>query len=261
MTSMRLKDKAIIVTGSTTGIGEAMARRYVAEGARVLVHGRDRERGEKLLRELGAQKAALHVDSLDDPDAAPRTVDAALRAFGKIDGIVNNAAWIVRSNIDSTDAELFDRCMAINVRAPLLLVRAALPHLKASQGAVLNIGSINGLCGEANQLAYSISKGALITMSRNLADALGRDRVRVNHFNVGWVLSPNEYKLKVSEGLPRDWHEHPPAAFAPSGKLMTPELIAGASVFWIGDESRPISGSVLEVEQYPVVGRNPLKEG
>ncbi|HZN68254.1 MAG TPA: SDR family oxidoreductase [Tepidisphaeraceae bacterium] len=258
---MRLKDKAVIVTGSTTGIGEAMARRFVAEGARVLVHGRDRERGEKLVRELGAGKAALHVDALDDPEAASRTVDSAVRAFGKIDGIVNNAAWIIRSNLETTDAALFDRCMAINVRAPLLLIKAALPHLKRSQGAVLNIGSINGLCGEANQLAYSISKGALITMSRNLADALGRDRVRVNHFNVGWVLSPNEYKLKVSEGLPPDWHEHPPAAFAPSGKLMTPELIAAASVFWIGDESRPISGSVLEVEQYPVVGRNPLKEG
>jgi NAD(P)-dependent dehydrogenase (short-subunit alcohol dehydrogenase family) len=257
----RLKDKVIIVTGSTTGIGEAMARRFIAEGARVLVHGRDRERGQKLVDELGRGKAALHVDQLDDPDAGPRTVAAAVKAFGKVDGIVNNAAWIVRSNLETTDAALFDKCMAINVRAPMLLIKAAMPHLKASQGAVLNIGSINGFCGEANQLAYSISKGALITMSRNLADAFGRDRVRVNHFNVGWVLSPNEYKLKMSEGLPPDWPDHPPAAFAPSGKLMTPELIATAAVFWIGDESRPVSGSVLEVEQYPVIGRNPLKEG
>jgi NAD(P)-dependent dehydrogenase (short-subunit alcohol dehydrogenase family) len=257
---MRLKDKAIIVTGSTTGIGEAMARRFVAEGAKVLVHGRDRERGQKLVDALGRGKAALHVDELDEPEAAPRTVAAALKAFGKLDGVVNNAAWIIRSNIDTTDSELFDKCMAINVRAPLLLIKAALPHLKRSQGSVLNIGSINGLCGEANQLAYSISKGALITMSRNLADALGRDKVRVNHFNVGWVLSPNEYKLKISEGLPPDWPDHPPAAFAPSGKLMTPDLIAAAAVFWMGDESRPISGTVLEVEQYPVIGRNPLKE-
>jgi NAD(P)-dependent dehydrogenase (short-subunit alcohol dehydrogenase family) len=257
----RLKDKAIIVTGSTTGIGEAMARRFVAEGARVLVHGRDRERGQKLVDELGRGKAALHVDQLDDPEAAPRTVAAAVKAFGKIDSIVNNAAWIVRSNLDTTDAALFDKCIAINVRAPMLLIKAAMPHLKRSQGAVLNIGSINGLCGEANQLAYSISKGALITMSRNLADAFGRDKVRFNHFNVGWVLSPNEYKLKMSEGLAPDWPDHPPAAFAPSGKLMSPELIATAAVFWIGDESRPISGSVLEVDQYPVIGRNPLKEG
>jgi NAD(P)-dependent dehydrogenase (short-subunit alcohol dehydrogenase family) len=258
---MRLQGKSIIVTGSTTGIGEAMARRFVAEGANVLVHGRDRERGENLATELGRSRVALHVDDIGEPAAPQRLVDAAVKAFGKVDAVVNNAAWIVRSDINSTDADLFDKCMAVNVRAPLLLIKAALPHLKQSRGAVLNIGSINGFCGEANQLAYSISKGALITLSRNLADSLGRDKVRVNHFNVGWVLSPNEYKLKVSEGLPPDWHEHPPAAFAPSGKLMTPELIAGAAVFWIGDESRPISGSVLEVEQYPVIGRNPLKEG
>lgn len=255
---MRLAGKSIIVTGSTTGIGEAMARRFVAEGARVLIHGLEADLGRTVVRDLGAS-AALHIDDLAEPAAPGRLVAAALSAFGAIDAIVNNAAWIVRSNIETTDAALFDRAMAVNVRAPLLLIRAALPHLRASRGCVLNIGSINGYCGEANQLAYSISKGALMTLTRNLADALGREQVRVNQFNLGWVLSPNEYKLKVSEGLPADWPEHPPAAFAPSGRIMTPELIAGAAVYWVGDESRPVSGTVLELEQYPVIGRNPVK--
>ena len=256
---MRLRDKVIIVTGSTTGIGEAMARRFVAEGARVLVHGLERNLGEAVVREL-APHAHLHVDDLADPQSPDRICEAAVREFGRIDAIVNNAAWIVRSNLATTDAELFDRAMAVNVRAPLLLVRAAIEHLKRSQGCVLNIGSINGYCGESNQLAYSVSKGALMTLSRNLADALGRDRVRVNHINLGWVLSPNEYKLKMKEGLPPDWPDHPPAAFAPSGRIMSPDQIATAAVYWVGDESRPISGSVLELEQYPVIGRNPLKE-
>lgn len=255
---MRLRDKVILITGSTTGIGEATARRFVAEGARVLVHGLERDLGQAVVKDLGAF-TALHVDDLSDPDAPARLVNAAVGAFGRLDGIVNNAAWIVRSNLQTTDAALFDRCMAINVRAPLLLVRAAFPHLKQSQGAVLNIGSINGYCGEANQLAYSISKGALITLTRNLADAFGRDKVRVNQFNLGWVLSPNEYKLKVSEGLPPDWHEHPPAAFAPSGRIMMPETIATAAVYWLSDESRPVSGSIVDIEQYPMIGRNPIK--
>ena len=257
---MRLKEKSIIITGSTTGIGEAMARRFVAEGARVLVHGLERELGEAVMRDLGPAHAALHVDDLADPATPQRIVDAAVSAFGGIDAIVNNAAWIVRSNIETTDAALFDRCTAVNVRAPLLLIGAALSYLRQSHGCVLNIGSINGYCGESNQLAYSISKGALMTLSRNLADALGKDRVRVNHLNLGWVLSPNEYNLKVSEGLPADWPEHPPAAFAPSGRILTPEQIATAAVYWVSDESRPISGSVCELEQYPVIGRNPLKE-
>ena len=238
-----------------------MARRFVAEGARVLVTGLERDLGEKVVRDLGPQKAALHVGDLVDPDLPRQLVEAAVRAFGRLDAVVNNAAWIVRSNIETTDAALFDRCMAVNVRAPLLLFKAALARLKQSQGCVLNIGSINGYCGEANQLAYSVSKGALMTLTRNLADAYGREKVRVNQLNLGWVLSPNEYKLKVSEGLPPDWPEHPPAAFAPSGRIMSPETIATAAVYWVGDESRPVSGSVCEIEQYPVIGRNPLKEG
>jgi NAD(P)-dependent dehydrogenase (short-subunit alcohol dehydrogenase family) len=237
-----------------------MARRFVAEGAKVLVHGLERDLGEKVVADLGIENAALHVDDLSDPAAAARVVQAALWAFGKLDSIVNNAAWIVRSNLDTTNPTLFDRCMAVNVRAPLLLIQAALAHLRQSQGCVLNIGSINGYCGEANLLAYSISKGGLMTLSRNLADSLGRQRVRVNHFNLGWVLSPNEYKLKVAEGLPPDWPDHPPAAFAPSGRILTPEQVATAAVYWVGDESRPVSGTVLELEQYPVIGRNPLKE-
>jgi NAD(P)-dependent dehydrogenase (short-subunit alcohol dehydrogenase family) len=258
-TRMRLKDKVIIVTGSTTGIGEAMARRFVAEGARVLVHGLERELGEAVVGDLGAA-AALHIDDLADPTAARRIVDAAIQAFGRIDTLVNNAAWIIRSNIHTTDVALFDRCIAINTRAPLLLVKAALPHLKQSQGCVVNIGSVNGYCGEPTQLAYSVSKGALMTLSRNLADALGRERIRVNHLNLGWVLSPNEYKLKISEGLPPDWPDHPPPGNAPSGRLIMPEQIAAAAVYWAGDESRPISGTVLELEQFPFVGRNPLKK-
>lgn len=257
---MRLQDKAIIVTGSTTGIGEAIARRCVAEGAKVLVHGRNRARGQQLVHSLGSA-AALHIDDLADAEAPGRLIDAALNAFGRIDGLVNNAAFIVRSTLDTTDAALFDQVMAINVRAPLLMIRAAVTYLKATQGSVINIGSINAYTGEARQLAYSMSKGALMTMSRNLANVLAVDHVRVNHFNVGWVITPNEYKLKMSEGLPEGWSDNPDVEDVPTGKMTQPEQIAAHAVFWLSDESRPISGSVIDLEQYPIIGRIPLKEG
>jgi NAD(P)-dependent dehydrogenase (short-subunit alcohol dehydrogenase family) len=255
---MRLQDKVSLVTGSTTGIGEAIARRAVEEGARVLVHGRDEARGRKLVEQL-AGRAELHVDNIADPAAPARLAAAAINAFGKLDAVVNNAASVERSNLANTDAALFDKIIAINLRAPMLLIQAALPHLKATKGCVLNIGSINGYCGEANLLAYSMSKGGLMTMSRNLADALGPEGVRVNHFNVGWVLTPNEYQVKIADGLPPDWPERVESAVAPSGRLIKPEEIAAASVYWLGDESRPISGTVLELSQYPVIGRNPPK--
>jgi NAD(P)-dependent dehydrogenase (short-subunit alcohol dehydrogenase family) len=257
---MRLKGKVIIVTGSTTGIGEAIARRCVAEGASVLVHGRNRARGEGLVAQLG-DRALLRIDDLADPTTPQRLVEATLGAFGRLDGIVNNAAFIVRSNLYTTDAELFDKAMAINVRAPFLMIKAGIEQLKRSQGSVVNIGSVNAYTGEPNQLAYSVSKGALVTLSRNLANVLAYDRVRVTQFNVGWVITPNEYELKLTEGLPEGWADNPAPEHVPTGKMNQPEEIAAHAIFWLSDESRPISGSVIDLEQFPVIGRNPLKEG
>ncbi len=257
---MRLENKVVLVTGSTTGIGEAIARRVVAEGGRVVIHGRNAERGEALVREF-SERAALAIADLADPAAPAKLVDAALRAFGALDAVVNNAASVARSDLQSTDAAFFDKMMAINVRAPLLLVKAAYPHLKRSRGCVLNIGSINAYSGESNLLAYSVSKGALMTLSRNLADALCYDGIRVTHFNVGWVLTRNEYEQKRADGLPADWPQQIEPQFAPSGRILLPEEIAAAAVYWLSDESRPISGSVIELEQYPIVGRNPTKKG
>ena len=125
---------------------------------------------------------------------------------------------------------------------------------------MLNIGSINGYCGEHNQFAYSISKGGLMTLTRNLADAHGAEGIRVNQFNVGWTLTPNEFALKMKEGLPEDWPASVPRTFAPSGRLLSPEDIAWAAVYFLSDEAALINGAVLDVEQYPVIGRNPVKE-
>jgi NAD(P)-dependent dehydrogenase (short-subunit alcohol dehydrogenase family) len=255
---MRLKDKVIIVTGGTSGIGKAIAERAVAEGARVLVHGIERADGEAIVKKLGAN-AALHLDDLLDVASPARIVAAALEAFGRIDAVVNNAAIVARSNLGSTTAEFFDRMMAVNLRAPLLLIQAAFPQLKANEGCVLNIGSINAHSGQQNLLDYSLSKGALQTMSRNLANAHATDRVRVNHLNVGWVLTDREYAHQIEHGMAKDWPLTVPPQFAPSGRLMMPEEIAAAAVYWLGDESRPISGSVVDLEQFSVIGRNPNK--
>lgn len=255
---MQLADKVILVTGSTTGIGEAIARRVVQEGAKVMLHGRDVERGEAIAAELGS-RARFAQGDLADAAVPSQLIEGTVAAFGKLDAVVNNAAWVVRSDIETTDAKLFDKVMSINVRAPFLLIKAALPHLKESRGCALNIGSMNAYTGESNLFAYSVSKGALLTLSRNLADALCYDGVRVNHFNVGWVLTPNEYQYKLDDGLAANWPDTVPVKFAPSGRLMKPEEIAAAAVYWLSDESRPISGSVVDLEQYPFVGRNPTK--
>jgi len=255
---MRLENKVIVVTGGTSGIGRAIVERCVNEGARVLVHGLDREAGEALVRTLG-DRAVLFLADLADADSPRQIVAAALAAFGRIDGVVNNAAMVVRSTLATTDAAFFDGVMAVNVRAPLLLIQAAWASLKEHRGSVLNIGSVNAYSGEPTLLDYSVSKGALMTLSRNLANAGGLEGVRVNHLNVGWVLTQREYAHQIELGQTTDWPEHVPSSYAPSGRLIRPEEIAAAAVYWLGDESRPISGSVVELEQYPIIGRNPVK--
>lgn len=257
---MRLQDKVVIVTGSTQGVGEGIARRFVAEGASVLLHGLERDLGERVLADLGPSRTALHVNDLTKPESAPELIDACLARFGRLDALVNNAARPARATLEQTDATTFDAIIHLNLRAPLLLTRAALPHLKRTRGAILNIGSVNAYCGAANLLPYSISKGGLMTLTRNTADALCYDGVRVNQLNLGWVLTENEKRLMEAGGHPPDWWKNPPRDGAPTGALMTPDQVATAAVYWIGDESRPVTGSVLELNQYPVIGRNSVKE-
>lgn len=262
---MRLADKVIIVTGSTTGIGEAIARRCGREGAAgVVVHGLEREFGEKVVSEVNADAgrdiAALIVADLSDPIAAGQLVDFAIERFGRLDAVVNNAADIARTDVHTTTPQVFDRVMAVNARAPLMMIQAALPHLERSHGCVLNIGSINGYCGEPNLLAYSMSKGALMTMTRNLGDALHLNHgVRVNQITVNWVLTENEDRVQQQQGNPPDWHAKVPKVFAPAGRLMHPEEIAEAAVYFLSDAAGPISGNVVDVGQFPVIGRNPPK--
>ena len=258
---MRLKNKVIIVTGSTTGIGKAIALRCAAEGAYVVVHGLEEEWGNSVVEEIGKERAFLHIQDLVREGAAEKLVAAAVSQYGKLDAVVNNAALVVSSNIDSTDKNFLRRVLEINTIAPYAMIKAALPELAKQLGTVLNIGSVNAWSGEPNLLAYSISKGALMTMTRNLGDTLFREyRVSVNQINPGWVLTETEIKRKQEHGLSNDWYTELPKVYAPAGRILWPSEIAAAAVYLMSDESGPISGQVLELEQYPLIGRNPPKD-
>lgn len=257
---MRLRDKVIIVTGSTTGIGKAIAHRCVSEGARVVIHGLEEDLGKAVLAEIGEENAALHVEDIASSGAAQNLVNVAVRHFGKIDAIVNNAAWVVSSGMETTDLAFLRRVLEVNTIAPFALIQAAFPFLKQTKGNVLNIGSVNAWSGEPNLLAYSASKGALMTLTRNLGDTLHREAgVRINQINPGWVLTEKEITRKAEQGLPHDWYKDIPDVFAPAGRILSPAEIAAAAVYWLSDESGPVSGQVQDLEQYPMLGRNPPK--
>lgn len=241
----RLKGKVALVTGSPRGgIGGAISDRFVAEGAMVMRHDKTPDTAES----NPTEEYAFFAADLADPAQCVALVEETVRRFGRLDILVNNAGLTTRSNIATTDAAFFDTMMAVNVRAPLLLIQATVPHFRAQGGgAILNIGSVNGQGGGGDLLDYSISKGALMTLSRNLADALGGDHIRVNHFNVGWVLSANEQALQEREGRPADWAQH--VSF-PSGRLLLPEEIAHFAVTFVEDYGSPVSGAVLNLDQH-----------
>lgn len=258
---MRLKDKVIIVTGSTTGIGKAIAKRCMQEGARVVIHGLEEEWGKHIISEVGKNNAVLHIEDISKEGAAERLVNIAVKSFGKLDAVVNNAAMVVSSNIHNTDRAFIQKVLAVNTIAPFEIIKAALPELSKQKGCVLNIGSVNAWSGEPNLLAYSMSKGALMTMTRNLGDTLHRENgVRVNQINPGWVLTETEKQRKKDHGLAEDWYKDLPDVYAPAGRILWPEEIAAAAVYWLADESGPISGQVVDLEQHPFIGRNPPKD-
>jgi NAD(P)-dependent dehydrogenase (short-subunit alcohol dehydrogenase family) len=253
---MRLKNKVIIVTGSTTGIGKAIAIKCLEEGAQVLINGLEKDLAEEILQTAGAN-ATLHLEDITADGAPQRLVDVAVKKFGKVDAIVNNAAWVTASGIHSTDLSYVRKVFEVNTIAPFALIKAAFQQLAQNKGSVINIGSVNAYSGEPNLLAYSMSKGALMTMTRNLGDTLFREYgIRVNQVNPGWVLTETEIARKREQGLSENWFASVPNIFAPAGRILHPEEIACSVIYFLSDESGPVSGQTLDVEQYPLIGRN-----
>lgn len=254
---MDLKDKVILITGSTTGIGAAIAHKCISEGAKVIIHGRDKERAKQMCAKLG-ENAQYCLADLTKLSALDKLVHSALKHFGRLDSLVNNAGIYPRSSIEALTPQLYEKVMNVNFRAPLFLTQAAVKIFRQQKkgGTVVNIGSINAYCGEANMAVYAPSKGALMTMTRNLANELAAEKIRINLLNVGWTLTETEDALKQSQGFSKNWEKHLPKTYAPTGKLLRPEQIAKHVVFWASEKSAPATGQVYDVEQYPVIGRN-----
>ncbi len=254
---MRLKDKVVLVTGGYTGIGKAIVLKCLDEGAKVVVNGLREEKGKALQEICDADRLYTITMDITMEGNAKLLVAKAVEKFGRLHAVVNNAALIVSSNIKNTTLDFMRKMLEINTIAPFAIIQEALPYLEESKGCVLNIGSINSWSGEPNLLAYSISKGGLMTLTRNLGDSLLRDfGVRVNQINPGWVLTENEKINQKQQGMPEDWYKRLPSVFAPARRIIKPEEIAAGAVYLISDECGPISGQVLELEQFPMIGRN-----
>jgi NAD(P)-dependent dehydrogenase (short-subunit alcohol dehydrogenase family) len=243
-----------VVTGAGAGMGEGIARLFAAEGAQVVLGDRDEATGEAAAARIageGGQAVFVRADVREEA-ACRALIDRAVERFGRLDVLVNNAGITTRGTLESTTAESWDDVFAVNVRGPFLCTQQAVKYMKEGRGgSIVNIGSVNAYIGEPKLSAYSASKGALMTFTKNSASYLTQYRIRVNQINPGWTLTPNEHRVKLAEGLGERWAEDA-VRTRPFGRLLSPRDIALAAVYFASDESECVTGSVLDLEQYPV---------
>jgi NAD(P)-dependent dehydrogenase (short-subunit alcohol dehydrogenase family) len=253
------KNKVAIVTGSTQGLGEAIARRLVDEAliGGLVICGRSAEKGERLAREFGARGCRTEFVRADLAvvEDCRRVTEAARRAFDRIDILVNSAATSERGTILDTTPELFDRIMALNVRAPFFLMQDAIQTMidRGIAGSILNIISMSSHGGQPFLSPYSTSKGALATLTRNVACAVLQHRIRVNGLNLGWMDTPGEHVVqKKFHAAGDDWLERAEKD-QPFGRLVKPAEVAEVAAFLLSERSGLMTGSIIDFDQ-SVVG-------
>lgn len=256
--------KVLLLSGASRGVGECVARLAVERGAVGLVLvGRDTKTGESLASELTAlgTKTIFITADLAKPDEPSRIVDLVDKTFGVVHGLLNSAAETSRGSVWNTTPEMFDTMMAVNVRAPFMLIQGCAKIMKREgvAGAIVNIGSVTGYGGDVNLTHYAISKGALHTLTRNCAYSLMRDRVRVNLLNPGWMDTPTE------DATQRKWHNAQDGWLEkaerdqPMGRLIKPDELARTIMFLLSDESGLMTGAVIDFDQSVVGAGSPSK--
>jgi 3-oxoacyl-[acyl-carrier protein] reductase len=237
-----LRGKACVVTGSTGGIGLETARLLVAEGARVVTNGRGRAPG------IGE---SLHVQAdLLAPDAPRDVVEAAVRALGGLDVLVNNVGVAVHARFEDVPDEEWDAMWQLNVMSYVRAIRAALPHLRQSEGAIVNVSSTAGKRPSGGMPHYSVTKAAVLSLSRLVADLYARDGIRCNAVTPG----PTATDAWLAEGGLADQQGDrgevlaKVAAGRPLGRLAEPEEIASVIAFLASARASYVTGAAWSAD-------------
>ena len=242
-----LDGKAALITGGTTGLGRAMAERFLDKGASVVITGRDAGLGAEAETALASRGAIrfLRADA-GDPDQARASVDEIVAMLGGLDILVNNAGIGVQAGLLDTPLDAYDRVMDVNVRGAFVYAQAAFPHLEARRGAMLHVASDAGVLGEEEIGIYSVSKAALIMLSNMLAIEGGRRGVRSNAICPGDIAPGMRHMGPPGHDSPED----DPATWIvpPLGRVGEAIDVADAAVFLCSDRARFVNGVALLVD-------------
>ena len=243
-----------VVTGGTQGMGEATARLLAARGAKgILLCGRNREKGAAVAGSLGKPGCDVRYLEADlaKMEDCRHIIATADKAWGRLNILVNCAGLTDRGTILDTSPELFDRMFAINVRAPFFLMQDAIKIMRREQteGAIVNLITMSSYGGQPFITAYCASKGALVTLTRNVAYSVMRDRIRVNGLNIGWSDTPGEDTImKKYHGAKDGWLAAAEKA-QPFGRLIKTDEVARAIAFLASAESGLMTGAIIDFDQ------------
>ena len=248
---MDLEGAVVIVTGSATGLGAAVAQRLASKGSKVVINYTKSESEAQATAEacqsLGAETLLCRADVSSDDDCR-RMAAAAIEQFGRVDGLVNNAAQskiAPHTDLEALSAEDFLNIFSVNVVGPYQMVRAVTPHMKKQgKGAIVNISSISGMTGSGSSIAYAVSKGALNTLTFSLARALGPE-IRVNAVCPG-VMQTRWWREGLGEERYTEFIDRYAGA-APLKTAGTPEAVA-EPVVWLLQGADHVTGETLMVD-------------
>lgn len=251
----RVDGKIILITGSTQGIGRAIAVECAQSGAEaIVVTGRNAEAGKAVVNELSeiGARAVMVAEDLSDEGAAERLFDTAIGHFGRIDALVNSAGLTSRGSTVDASRDLWRDLFQVNAKEPFFLMQRMVNTLREENrpGDILNILSINAHGGAGELTVYSATKAALSLITKNAAHQHRFDRIRINGINVGWTDTPAERKMQADILGKGDQWLAEASARQPFGRLLTPEDVARLSVYLLSDVSSPITGSIIDQEQW-----------
>lgn len=239
----RFTGKVVIVTGGGSGIGEGIARRFSAEGACVVLAGRTREKLEKVAATLPADRTLVKPTDVRKYRQVEALVEAAVKRFGRLDVMVNNAGVAPDGQVDEATLEEWEDTMATNAGGVFHGCRAAIAHLKATQGCIVNMASVSGLGGDWGLSFYNASKGAIINFTRALALDHGPDGVRVNCVAPSFTLTPMTEDMQGRRALLAKFRER-----MPLGRPATPAEIAAVVAFLASPDAAMVTGVCLPVD-------------